>query len=563
MVALPLALSPSPAYPGTYAGTPTPNPTPASRSDDPGVESYVVQPGETLGLIAAVFGCTVEEITSANGLPDADSIRVGQTLIIPVTATQTGPALKLIPDSELVYGPAYIHFDLAGFVAGQGGYLADYAEEVEGRLLTGTEIVQLVSQRFSVGPRVLLALLELQAGWVTDPQPAAETLVYPLGHVQEYYEGLSQQLSWAAVRLNKGYYGWKRGDCATVRLANGNRAAIAPGLNPGTAGVQNCLAGLAVGDAMGCPTEFLTPEQIVAEYGWVEGLVASPTCHPHAALPTGRVTDDTEQAMALAGVYLRDGRMSASAMAQAVLDWADAQGEHLALYLGPSTRRALEVLRAGADPRESGRAGKTNGAAMRVAPVGIVHAGDLEGALADAVEASLPTHGTTLALSAAAAVACAVAEAMRQDATLEEVLEAGMEGAVRGREFGAWVWTPPLEKRFELALRLVRQAENEAQAVRALYDYVGVDMTVTESVPTAFGLVALAEGDPMRAVRYAANIGGDTDTIGAIAGAICGALRGIEAVDGALLAEVERVNGLDLAAVARGLVEIEIPGVGL
>lgn len=307
---------------------------------------------------------------------------------------------------------------------------------------------------------------------------------------------------------------------------------------------------------MGCPTEFMTPEQIAAEYGWVEGLVAPPAWHSHSMLPLGRVTDDTEQALALAGVYLRDGRMSAEAMAQALLDWADAHEEHLSLYLGPSTRRALGALRAGADPRESGRAGKTNGAAMRVAPVGIVRAGDFEGTLADAVEASLPTHGTTLALSAAVAVACAVAEAMRKDTALERVLEAGMEGAVRGRAFGTWVWTPPLEKRIELALRLVRQGENEAQAVRALYDYVGVDLTVTESVPTAFGLVALVEGDPMRAVRYAANIGGDTDTIGAIAGAICGALRGIEAVDRGLLAEVERVNGLDLAAVAQGLVQV-------
>ena len=60
----------------------------------------------------------------------------------------------------------------------------------------------------------------------------------------------------------------------------------------------------------------------------------------------------------------------------------------------------------------------------------------------------------------------------------------------------------------------------------------------------------------MRAVRYAANIGGDTDTIGAIAGAVCGALAGIETIDRALLAEVERVNGLDLALVAQGLVRV-------
>ncbi|RLC90296.1 MAG: hypothetical protein DRI77_14935, partial [Chloroflexi bacterium] len=198
--------SPSPAYPGVYTGTPTLNPTPAGFSNDTGVESYVVQRGETLSLIAAVFGCTIEEIVAANGLPDENSIRAGQTLIIPTTATETGPVLKLIPDSELVYGPAYIHFDLEGFVAGQGGYLATYTEEVEGSLLTGAEIVQLVSQRFGVGPRVLLTLLELRAGWVTEPQPAVgarspRPYGYPLGQVQSYHEGLFQQLSWAAVRL--------------------------------------------------------------------------------------------------------------------------------------------------------------------------------------------------------------------------------------------------------------------------------------------------------------------------------------------------------------------------
>jgi len=214
-----------------------------------------VQPGETLSLIAAVFGCTVEEIAAASGLSDANAISTGQVLYIPVVAAETGPYLKLLPDSELVYGPAYIHFDLAGFVAGQGGYLAGYSEQVEGRALSGTEIVQLVSQRFSVGPRVLLALLELRSGWVTQPQPAEETLIFPLGHVQSYHEGLFQQLSWAAVRLNEGYYGWKESDCTTarvrtmrvrtMRLANGMRASFAPGLNPGSAGVQNCLAELA------------------------------------------------------------------------------------------------------------------------------------------------------------------------------------------------------------------------------------------------------------------------------------------------------------------------------
>lgn len=236
--------SPTPIYPGEYRGTPTPDPTHNADPDSGGVETYVVQPGDTLSLIAAVFGCTVEEIVAVNGLSDADSLSVGQTLAIPVFAGEPGPYLKLLPDSEMVYGPAYVGFDVAGFVAGQGGYLADYTEEVEGRLLDGATIVQLVAQRFSVGPRVLLALLEMQSGWITQPSPAAETLETPLGCVQGCQPGLFGQLSWAAVRLNEGYYGWKYGGRTTARLGDGTRAAFAPGLNPGSAGVQNCLAAL-------------------------------------------------------------------------------------------------------------------------------------------------------------------------------------------------------------------------------------------------------------------------------------------------------------------------------
>ena len=285
-------LSPSPAYSGVTSGTPTPNPTPVDLSDGTSVESYVVQPGQTLSWIAMVFGCSVEEIVAANGLPDADSIAAGQTLVIPVYATETGPDLKLVPDSDMVYGPAYIHFDLAEFVGGQGGYLVGYTEEVEGRLITGAEVIQLVSQRFSVGPRVLLTLLELRSGWVTDPHPITGTLVYPLGHVQDYYEGLYQQLSWAAARLNGGYYGWKRGDRTTMRLSNGTRVAIAPGLNPGTAGVENCLAELSV--ALDEWLALVGPDGFLATYERlfgnpfayaVEPLVPSDLVQPELRLP--------------------------------------------------------------------------------------------------------------------------------------------------------------------------------------------------------------------------------------------------------------------------------------
>jgi ADP-ribosylglycohydrolase len=317
-----------------------------------------------------------------------------------------------------------------------------------------------------------------------------------------------------------------------------------------------CLAGLALGDAMGMPVEFMTPGQIAEEYGRVTDLVTSPSWHPHASLRPGTVTDDTGQALAIARVYRERGVMTPEAAAQALLEWADSSVDDLELVMGPSTRRAIQALRAGVNPRESGQRGKTNGAAMRVAPVGVVHRGDRQAALVDAVQASLPTHGTTLAISGAGAVACAVAEAMRPATTLDDIVEAAVEGARCGRDQGAWVWTPQVDERIRFAVHLAREPRDEEVILQALFDLVGVDLLVSESIPTAFALVALAGGDPMKAIGYACNLGGDTDTIGAIAGAVCGAWRGVDTVDQAILARVERINHLDLAGVARDLIEV-------
>jgi len=262
--------SPSPAYAGSSVGTPTPNPTPVGHEPGAGTELYTVGRGQTLGWIALRFGCTVEEIVALNALADANSVFAGQQLLIPVTPSRTSPSLKVVPDSEMVYGPAYIHFDLEGFVSSQGGFLSSYVENVEGRTLTGTEIIQLVSQRTSVGPRVLLALLEFRSGWVTQAAPTGGTYDHPLGYYHGY-GGLFRQLEWAAVRLNEGYYGWKWGKGTTMRLADGTRVAIAPELNAGTAGVQNCLAYLS-----GTWDEWVWaagPDGFLAVY---EGLFGSP-----------------------------------------------------------------------------------------------------------------------------------------------------------------------------------------------------------------------------------------------------------------------------------------------
>ena len=231
--------------PGGPLFTPTPDAPhalPPLRSE---VEQYTVQANDTLGTIAQKYGISLGQLIQANTLANPDLVEVGQTLTIPVpTPEGPGPDFKIIPDSELVYGPASASFDLPGFVQAQGGYLAQYSEEINGEVLNGAQVVLRVAQDYSVNPRLLLALLEYQSGWVTHSQPPPGTSNFPMGLRDQAHKGLYRQLTWTANNLNLGFYLWRVGGASTWVLADGSVIPIAPTLNAGTAGVQNLFASL-------------------------------------------------------------------------------------------------------------------------------------------------------------------------------------------------------------------------------------------------------------------------------------------------------------------------------
>jgi murein DD-endopeptidase MepM/ murein hydrolase activator NlpD len=236
--------------------TPTPDPTRPTVLDRQSVEEYQVARGDSLTAIGERYGVSAAEIAAANEMQVSDTLFVGQVLRIPVPNPHAvGSAFKLLPDSEFVNGPGAVDFNLGAFVQAYGGYLADYEEEIEGRSLdgspnartmTGAEIVQMVAERYSVSPRLLLAVLEHQSGWVRDPDPSDNTAAFPIGFVQIGREGLYRQLSWAADRLNYGYYAWRAGGIVSWGFGDGSIKLIAPGLNAGTVGVQNFFASLLI-----------------------------------------------------------------------------------------------------------------------------------------------------------------------------------------------------------------------------------------------------------------------------------------------------------------------------
>ena len=314
------------------------------------------------------------------------------------------------------------------------------------------------------------------------------------------------------------------------------------------------LAGVALGDALGMPTEFLTPEEIRAWYGQVRGLVRPHPQHVHARLPAGAVTDDTDHTLIIAGLLLDDGGVEPHALAERLLAWSETERVRENRFVGPSTSRALAAIAAGESWETAARGGITVGAAMRVAPLAIVFP-RREKLIPQVVASCAVTHCTQVAISGAMAMAFGLSEALRPGATTRSVASAAQEGAVEGRRHGAWSWNPPIERRIAWALQLVEGVEQK-EALRRLYELIGTGLYPWELVPCALGLAHLAEGMPMPAMLMAANMGGDTDTLASLVGSICGALQGIGAFDGEVLAQVEAVNGLRLRKVAEKLVAL-------
>ena len=327
------------------------------------------------------------------------------------------------------------------------------------------------------------------------------------------------------------------------------------------------LLGLACGDALGMPVQSVPAAEVARRHGAITGFEPGPPdqpISPHA--PAATVTDDTEQALLLARLLVRgDGRVDPYALAAALRAWEEGVRERGSLdTLGPSTRAALDALAAGVDPSESGRDGTTNGAAMRAAPVGI--AVPLDGPppgtglerLVDAVaRTATPTHGTSVAIAGACAVAAAVSAGVG-GATTEQALGVAVQAAAAGARRGRWVASADVAARTRWAVALVAGRRPE-QAAADLVDLVGTSLATAESVPAALAVASRHPGDPWAAACAAACLGGDADTVAAMAGAVVGACCGASALPPGVRERLVDANPAvlgDLDAVVAGLLRL-------
>ena len=220
---------------------PTPNAPmalPALRTSE---DQYTIQSGDSLARIALLNQVSVKQILERNEIKDPDLIKPGEVLIIPpASANEQATGFKIIPESELVYSPSAKDFRTESVVQQFNGKLSRYEETLEDESqLSGAEIVQRVADENGVNPRLLLALLEYQSGWVRSEGRNGVPADYPLGLINPYYKGLYKQLGWAANELLRGSNLWQQGSLAVWVLSDGEVMRIDATINPATAGVQH------------------------------------------------------------------------------------------------------------------------------------------------------------------------------------------------------------------------------------------------------------------------------------------------------------------------------------
>ncbi|BCH15872.1 MULTISPECIES: ADP-ribosylglycohydrolase family protein [unclassified Mesorhizobium] len=311
---------------------------------------------------------------------------------------------------------------------------------------------------------------------------------------------------------------------------------------------MGALVGGALGDALGMPTQLLSPARIAELYGRVEDFVAPAADHPVSkGLAAGTVTDDTEQALLLGRILVVSGdRFDHARWVSALLDWereVKARGSYD--LLGPSTKRAIDAINGGVPAEEAGRSGDTNGAAMRIAPVGIMMPQEpLDALVAKVAETCRATHNTSIAIASAAAVAAAVSCGVAGGDWLA-ASDRAVEAARQGAALGHWVTGGDIAARIDWARGLVR-GRPVADGIRLIVELVGTGVASQESVPAAFAVLEIAGGDAWQAAVISANLGGDTDTIGAIAAGMAGACAGFRRLP---QQKIARLNGLDIEQV--------------
>jgi len=322
--------------------------------------------------------------------------------------------------------------------------------------------------------------------------------------------------------------------------------------------ILGCLVGVAAGDAMGMPTSMMSPETIRKHFPeYVTDFLQAPDDHIlHHGLVAGQVTDDTQQTLLIADSIIANHRIDPEDVARRLIRWGEENHAFDSMLVGPSTLRALYAIKAGKSILQSGSAGDTNGAPMRIASVGIFGNSDLEKTV-DSVELTcLPTHNTNIAIAGSAAIAMAIGCGISGEKDIDLIIQKAMSAAEKGMKRGNIWYGASIIKRTRIALDIIEDHSSREVQMRNLYDIVGGGVQISETVPLCLAVFKMAHGNPVEAIEITTNLGGDCDTTGAIVGSICGAYMGITAFPPRWIKILSDINQIDFHYYAKNLYNI-------
>jgi ADP-ribosylglycohydrolase len=331
--------------------------------------------------------------------------------------------------------------------------------------------------------------------------------------------------------------------------------------------ILGSLVYCALGDAMGAVTENLTFDQIREMYHGGLRELAEPGRTAFAyGNKAGQITDDFSQTYLLTEEIIgNNGVIDQECVENMLIRWSGIP-RYFNRFAGPTTRSAIDVLKAkkeGRDYRPEGVVDyarqATNGSAMKISPAGFFHPCDIDKAIEDAVCITQVTHDNHLSISGACAVAAAISSAFEEDATLYSVMQAGIYGAKRGEEIGKErsriVGGPSVVTRMDYAISVALSSVTKEEKLRQIYEIVGTGLHISEAVPAAFGIMMICEGNAWDSVCEAVNVGYDTDTVAAITGSIVGALEGAEKADPSMIHIMDRENDIRIEELAKKAAE--------
>lgn len=312
--------------------------------------------------------------------------------------------------------------------------------------------------------------------------------------------------------------------------------------------VAGALYGMALGDAMGMPAELWGRKKARDFFGKkIEGLMDGPAENEVACnYKRGQFTDDTAQALVILDSIAATGYVpDARDIAVRMIAWAEKENAWEKNILGPTSKAALSNFRDGIKDTTITDGALSNGSAMRIPPVGCLFLPERKQEIVDYVYGvSRATHTSDVTIAGASMIAVGVSSAIVND-DFEKVIGDILAIEELGYKKGCETFSARLKERTKIALEIAGQEyEDEEQFAKRIYDVIGTGVGITESVPAAIAAAYYAQ-DPNRCSLLCANMGGDTDTIGAMATAICGAFTGADAIKKEYIKVLKEQNDVD------------------